>query len=174
MQTVKRCIAEVASNFTTDRMMQDYEDRFYGKLHARHTELIANDFAQAREIAAWKRRGSRSWESIAVVEVTPNDVAHGTIKLGEEYDLSVVLDIDGLQPEDIGIEMVVVDQISDPKRVLLKNILPFEVAAVDGSRVTYRLQSMPENAGSYDVAIRAYARNPKLPHRMDFALVKWI
>ena len=31
----------------------------------------------------------------------------------------------------------------------------------------------PEEAGTYDVALRVYPSNPHLPHRMDFALVKW-
>lgn len=174
VQTVKRCIAEVASNFTTDRMMQDYEDRFYSKLEKRHSEVIANDFKEAREIAAWKRRVSRSWDNISVVEVKRYDVTHEAIKQGAEYQLSVVLDIDGLNPEDIGVEMVVIDQVTKPGKIDLRNVIEFEVEKVEGNLVSYKLMSIPENAGSYDVAIRAFAKNPKLPHRMDFALVKWI
>lgn len=174
---VKKCIAEVASQFTTNRMMQDYEDRFYSKLYARHEQMIANDYAQTREIAAWKRRVSRSWDKVQVLETQLFDVAHSAIQLGESYHLSVRVDIDGLLPEDVGVELVVAEQITDDGqnkgKIKVRNTFPFAVAEVNGSVVTYRLDSTPENAGSYDVALRVYARNPKLPHRMDFALVKW-
>ena len=31
----------------------------------------------------------------------------------------------------------------------------------------------PEAVATFDVALRIYPSNPLLPHRMDFALVKW-
>lgn len=174
---VKKCIAEVASQFTTNRMMQDYEDRFYSKLYARHEQMIANDFGQAREIAAWKRRVSRSWDKVQVLETRLFDVEHTAIQLGSSYQLSVRVDIDGLLPEDVGVELVVAEQITDDGhnkgKIKVRHTFPFAVTEVNGSVVTYRLDSTPENAGSYDVAIRVFAQNPKLPHRMDFALVKW-
>lgn len=174
---VKKCIAEVASQFTTNRMMQDYEDRYYSKLFARHEKMIADDFAEAREIAAWKRRVSRSWDKVQVLDFKQFDVGHTEIKLGEHYNLEVHVDIDGLMPEDVGVELLVADQITEGQnkgKITLKNTYQFEMGQVEGSIVTYKLNSTPENSGSYDVAIRVYARNPKLPHRMDFALVKWV
>ena len=39
--------------------------------------------------------------------------------------------------------------------------------------MTYALDYTPEETGTYDVALRVYPSNPHLPHRMDFALVKW-
>lgn len=174
---VKKCIAEVASQFTTNRMMQDYEDRFYSKLFARHERMVADDFAEAREIAAWKRRVSRSWDKVQVLDFKQFDVGHNEIKLGEHYNLEVHVDIDGLMPEDVGVELLVADQITEGQnkgKITLKNTCEFEMGQVEGSIVTYKLNSTPENSGSYDVAIRVYAKNPKLPHRMDFALVKWV
>ena len=43
----------------------------------------------------------------------------------------------------------------------------------DGSRAFYSVRSTPEATGSFDMAIRVFPKNDKLPHRMDFALVKW-
>ncbi len=174
---IKKCVAEVASQFTTNRMMQDYEDRYYAKLFARHERMIADNFAEAREIAAWKRRVSRDWDKVRVLDFKQFDVAHTAIKLGEYYNLEVRVDVDGLSPEDVGVELVIADQITegqDKGKITVKNTCEFERTDVEGSVVTYKLRSAPENAGSYDVAIRVFARNPKLPHRMDFALVKWV
>ena len=39
------------------------------------------------------------------------------ILIGHGYDVEVVVDIDGLRPEDIGVEMILADQITDNKNV---------------------------------------------------------
>lgn len=173
IDTIKRCIAEVASNFTTNRMMQDYEDRFYGKLHARHQTIVANDFALAREIAAWKRRVSRSWDNVKVLDTRQYDPSHEAIIMGQQYAMEVTLDIDGLRPEDIGVEILIANAISPGEKVKINNVVQFEITSIEGSIVKYRLLSAPERTGSFDSAIRIYAKNDKLPHRQDFALVKW-
>ena len=140
--------------------------------------MVADDFAEAREIAAWKRRVSRSWDKIQVLGSKQYDVGHTAIKLGEHYNLEVTLDLGDLKPEDVGVEVLVADQITDDGqnkgKITLRNTFQFELVQVEGHVATFRLNSTPENAGSYDVAIRVYAKNPKLPHRMDFALVKWV
>lgn len=35
------------------------------------------------------------------------------ILIGHSYDIEVIVDIDGLAPEDIGVEMILSDQIID-------------------------------------------------------------
>ena len=61
VSSVKRCVADIASNFTTNRMLTDYENRFYDKLAARKREMSAEAYRMAREIAAWKRKVSAAW-----------------------------------------------------------------------------------------------------------------
>ena len=172
-QTIKSCIAEVASNFTTNRMMQDYQDRYYSKLYRRSSDLRANDFALAREIAAWKRRVSRSWDNLKVIETKKYDIGRSAIMMGEAYELEVTLDIDSLMPGDIGVEIVMADQIIN-NSVRIKNKIPLEIVEQNGSIVKYKVVAAPQFTGTYDVALRIYAWNDKLPHRMDFALVKWV
>ena len=48
-----------------------------------------------------------------------------------------------------------------------------EIVSVEGSKVVYAVDALMEHTGSYDAALRVYPKNEKLPHRMDFALVKW-
>ena len=48
-----------------------------------------------------------------------------------------------------------------------------ERTRTDNNLVTYALDYTPDETGTFDVALRIYPCNPHLPHRMDFALVKW-
>ena len=55
----------------------------------------------------------------------------------------------------------------------MKNTIALERTKVEGSLVTYSLEYTPEEAGTFDYALRIFPQNAHLPHRMDFALVKW-
>ncbi len=173
LQSVKKCVADIASDFTTNRMLTDYQERFYNKLHERNTRLRAQDYTLAREIAAWKRRVSNAWDNVRVLDLQQMDMGREAIMMGNSYHVEVLVDIDGLRPEDIGVELVVAHQIdagSDPKIVSEHQLT---IADIDGSRVRYVLDTEPPGSGTFDIAIRIYPQNDKLPHRMDFALVKW-
>ncbi len=172
MLTVKKCIADVASNFTTNRMLTDYEERFYHKLHERNVQLRANDFTQAREIAAWKRRVSNAWDSVQVIDVKSLDMGREAMVVGNSYNIEVTIDLGGLKAEDLGVEMVVSSQI-DSGHINIVDKKALTLAGIDGRKARYTIQSELYNTGTFDVALRVYASNNRLPHRMDFALVKW-
>ena len=171
--SVKSCVADIASNFTTNRMLIDYEDRFYDKLAARTREITAGSYKLAREIAAWKRKVSAAWDSVRVVNTERVRIEQEAVFVGEQYHFEVTLDIRNLRPEDIGVEMVVAQQIVGNDGVDVHRTIALERVKSEGTNVTYALDYTPEEAGTFDYALRIFPQNPHLPHRMDFALVKW-
>ncbi len=170
---IKNSISDVASNFTTKRMIEDYQDRFYGKLSERNHEMVADNFSKARRIAAWKRRISRGWDSMHIVESKTYDVAKEAIVTGHTYKSEVVIELGDLSVGDIGVEMVVARTIVDNNPVDLIEVLPLNYIKSEDGKAYYSAEVSPQKTGSFDVAIRVYAYNPELPNRMDFALVKW-
>ena len=171
--SVKKCVADIASNFTTNRMLIDYEERFYDKLAARKRKLSADSCLLAREIAAWKRKVSAAWDQVRAVDVERVKIDKEAVCVGEKYRFSVTVDIANLRPEDIGVEMVIARQIVGGQGVNVVRTIRLERTRTDNNLVTYALDYTPDETGTFDVALRIYPCNPHLPHRMDFALVKW-
>jgi len=171
--SVKKCIAQIASNFTTNRMLTDYEERFYSKLARRRAEITASDYALAREIAAWKRKVSAAWDRIRIIGIDRVKIEHEAMYVDETYRFELTVDIDTLSPDDIGAELVVARQIEQGHAVDVIETRPLERVRFEGSAVTYTLDYRPDRSGTFDVALRIYPHNEHLPHRMDFALVKW-
>ena len=56
----------------------------------------------------------------------------------------------------------------------MKAVYPLDVVATEGDVVTYNLKSNLTDAGVFNYAFRVYPKNAALPHRQDFAYVKWI
>jgi len=154
-------------------MLTDYQERFYGKLYERNTHMRADDFRMAREIAAWKRKVSNAWDKVRIVSAQRIDMGKEAILIGHSYNVEVVVDIDGLKADDIGVEMIMADQIDDGNNVKVVAKRELKLERQEGSLAFYRIASTPDTTGSFDIAIRVFPKNAKLPHRMDFALVKW-
>ena len=173
IKSIKSCIADIASNFTTNRMLTDYQDRFYNKLYERNRQITANDFTLAREIAAWKRKVSNAWDNVTVVSTKQVDIGKEAIMVGAPYYVETIVDIDGLKPEDIGVELIVASQIEQGHSIHIIEKKELSIVKIEGSKVHYAITATSVHAGSFDLALRVFPKNPKLPHRMDFALVKW-
>ncbi len=173
VESVKKCVADIASNFTTNRMLTDYEERFYNKLAARKQEMVDNNYILAREIAAWKRKVSAAWDNVKVLDVQRARLDKEAIFVGTPYHYEVTLDIATLRPEDLGVELVIAKPMVGAESADVDTTVALKQIGVDGSKVTYALDFSPKQTGSFDLAVRIFPTNKHLPHRMDFALVKW-
>ncbi len=170
---IKKSISQIASNFTSTRMMRDYENRFYNKLYDRSRRIKENDFDLAKKISSWKKRMTRSWDTLEVIQVKQFNTASEAIILGKEYTSELVLDLGELGVEDIGVELVVADLI-ESNEVQIKRVHEFTMESIEGTRATYKLSIVPVDPGAFDCGIRIYAKHAELPHRMDFCLVRWV
>jgi phosphorylase/glycogen(starch) synthase len=69
--------------------------------------------------------------------------------------------------------LVVAKQIEAGEAVNVVATKPLELKRFEGQEATFSIDYTPARTGSFDVALRVYPKNDRLPHRMDFALVKW-
>ena len=173
VNSVKRCVADIASNFTTNRMLIDYEERFYNKLAERKAQMLENNYLMARQIAAWKRKVSAAWDDVKITDVKRSELDQQSMFVGKKYHFELTIDLAGLDKEDIGAELVVATQIEAGQAANVVETRRLECVASEGNTVTLALEYAPEHTGMFDVALRVFPTNDKLEHRMDFALVKW-
>lgn len=127
----------------------------------------------AREVAAWKRKVSAAWDGVRVVDVQRVKIDNEAIFVGLTYHFEVTVNVAGLAASDIGAELVIARQIEKGQAVNVVKTIRMQEVAAEGNLVTYALDYRPDDSGTYDVALRIFPSNPRLPHRMDFALVKW-
>ncbi|MDR0873760.1 MAG: alpha-glucan family phosphorylase [Prevotellaceae bacterium] len=173
VQYIKNSIAKIAPHFTTKRMLDDYIERFYKKLAVRSKFIQANDFAKAKEIAAWKQNVAEKWDSIEVISVDVPEKLHTAPEVGESHKVDIVLDVKGLDKESIGIECVVTSLSKDDK-VKVDEVEAFNLVKTDGSKLYFSLTYRLERAGTFKFGFRMFPKNADLPHRQDFCYVRWI
>jgi len=171
---IKNSIAKVASSFTTKRMLRDYQENYYNRLLERSVRMKENEYQLAKDLSSWKKKVFRSWESIEVISVKSPDVSKEPIMLGKNYIGEVVLDLNELSPNDIGVEIVIAEMITAENQIKLIHTQEFKMEDLRGRIATYSVNIVPTKTGAFDFGIRIYPKNPELPHRQDFNFVKWI
>ncbi|WP_294480381.1 glycosyltransferase family 1 protein [uncultured Bacteroides sp.] len=172
IKVVKNSIAQIAPHYTMKRQLDDYYNKFYGKLAKRYHALAANDNAKAKEIAAWKEEVVSKWDSIEIVSSDMiEELKQGDIESGKEYTITYVIDEKGLN-DAVGLELVTTYTTADGKQHVY-SVEPFSVVKKEGDLYTFQVKHSLSNAGSFKVSYRMFPKNQELPHRQDFCYVRW-
>ncbi len=198
VKVIKNSIAHIAPHYTMKRQLDDYYQKFYTPQAQRLKKLRANGDRAVRELAEWKEAVVNRWDSIRVVEKETSIHSLG-IDTGRQYYFKYVIDEAGLQ-DAVGVEVVVVAEYDGHERVTtvhrldnpdeatagrrLENsavrpqdvtaVHPLEVTGHVGNLYTFEKNFSFDKAGTFRIGVRMYPKHPLLPHRQDFAYVKWL
>jgi starch phosphorylase len=168
---IKNCLAKITPHFTMKRQLDDYYDRFYQKEAERSKMLQADDFAKAKELAAWKEKVAAAWDSIEVKEVhIPQGIQAGTASVSDHCKFQVV--IDGKDVADsLGLDLVFTSNNDGQEH----NNYTKEMKVVkrEGSLVTFEVEYTVKYSGIYKYSFRLFPISPLMAHRMDFAYTRW-
>jgi len=170
---IKNTIAEIAPLFNTKRMLDDYFEQYYIKLIERTNMLKENDYEAVKLLSNWKRKIVRGWESIEVVSINVPDSNKHPFKLGEKFVAEITIDLNELSPEDVGIEVIFGQKIKDEVKEITSKY-EMRIEKTENNIVTYKTEIFTTRSGVFDYAFRMFPKNPLLPNRQDFNLIRWI
>ena len=170
IKVIKNSIATIAPHYTMKRQLDDYYGKFYESQAKRSHKLEANDNKLAKEIALWKESVAERWDSIYVV--SKDEDALQDISTGHKIKVTYVIDEQGLN-NAVGLELVFLKN-APVDDVNIHKVIPFKMVKTEGNHYTFEATFDATEAGAYKCAVRMYPKNDLLPHRQDFAYVKWI
>ena len=172
IQVIKNSIATIAPHYTMKRQLDDYFDKFYNRQAKRSAQLLANNNELAKKIAIWKEAVAERWDGIHVVSKETSFLENGG-ETGMKYTIRYVIDEQGLD-DAVGLELVSLkSEHSDSDREVYSTH-QFKMVKREGNLFTFEAEIEPSNAGTYRTCVRMYPKNDLLPHRQDFAYVKWL
>ena len=174
IQYIKNSMSQIAYDYTMKRMLDDYIDRFYNKLAKRSAVLVKDNYAKAKEIAAWKEEVAAHWDCCEICSFTSDaDFAANGPVVGKEASFSLVVDRHELQGM-IGVEAIITKEDPEKHEPKIVDKFEFKLVKEEGTKMFFELKATPVEAGSQKIGFRMFPKNPNLPHRMDFAFVRWI
>jgi phosphorylase/glycogen(starch) synthase len=169
---IKNTIAQVACNFTTNRMLTDYINQYYEPQSKAAAAMVADDYKQARELASWKNHVRREWENVIQVSRTQPATTYD-ITQSQPYHAEVELQLGSLSPDEVGVEAVFA-QADVHGKLHIVDVQECKVDSFKDGVAKYSVDVLPEKTGAYNVGARVFAKNALLPHRQSFECVKWL
>ena len=170
---IKNTIAWIAPRFTTKRMMNDYFEKYYSKLAKRTKFLADNNFEKLNNLVLWKNNILQNWDKIKVLELILPDSNDKPLELGDNFYAKVKLQLTGLQPEDIGVEIIFGKKENETVTELIHSD-KFTMIQVENNEVIYECNIPVTQAGVYNYAIRIFPENKLMAHTYEMDLVKWL
>lgn len=169
---IKKSISEIAPEFTTKRMIDDYKDRFYNKLFQRSLMIKENDYSAAIKIAEWKQNVKKVWDNLEIISAKFPDYEKNPMSIKETFTGEIEIDLKQLSPEDVGIEIVITNAVKNGTTHIYQKY-PAKLVSVENKIAKYTIQGAAQKPGFYNYAIRIFAKNNLLPYQHDSGLVMW-
>ena len=132
-----------------------------------------NRYQKAFEIAAWKKKVEANWDKIEVESIKIPDSSLRSLTFGDVIIAEITLKTPGLDRGDVGVEIVFggKDKNGNDKVMQVEQL---QLVDAGEGWARYYINLPLNKAGIFDYTFRIYPTNDLLPHRQDFALVKWI
>ncbi|NDV67404.1 alpha-glucan family phosphorylase [Dysgonomonas sp. 25] len=179
IQYIKNSIAQIAPEYTTKRMIDDYINRFYKPLTERHNLVMADNFKVAKELAAWKEDTAAKWDHIKVdmIETIGKNSASQPVTSiyfakGDKVISKVIVDKKDIIG-DLGVDLVMVQHDADKQIDKFIEATPFKLVKKEGTKLYFELEQEAKVAGASKIAYRIYPVNKYMAHKQDFAYIHW-
>lgn len=167
-------VARLSPCFNTHRMLREYTDTIYVPAATATAELSADGLRRSRTLAAWRSRVRETWPEVAVVEVADGAGDGTELRVGEELRPRAVVDLAGLAPDDVTVELYV-GRLDADGQIAAGHALPMEHSSRrrSGQHVYEAVSVRPSDSGRYGYAIRVRPHHADLPERFLAGCLTW-
>ena len=168
----KASMKSLIPRFNSQRMVMDYVRKYY--THARHQRLVmsGNQYARAKELAAWRHKIDRHWSRVRLHRV--DDALH-EISSGNSLPIRVSAFLDGLSPDDVLVECLVGTETESGEFVRHDtHVFTPGTTNSDNGEIEYRLDLKPRLPGLQFYRVRIMPFHPALGHRFEAGYMFWL
>ena len=171
MRRVKQSIMYLSPNFDCRRMVEEYARELYDPAHAAYLRLSANNFELAKDIARWNARVRGLWDRIRFLETGP--APSGAIISGRPVPVRAVVDLAGLAPDDVRLE-VVIGRVGTDGGLEDTEVVVVPAVEHNGTVAVFSKDIIPDRTGRLGYALRISPNHFEDPiTRQCTNLLKW-
>ncbi len=168
---MKKCIATLAPEFNTNRMVQDYAEKLYLPALKRSRMLGANKLSEAVSLAHQKQRLRGAWGKLKVESIVTNTSA--ALGVGQKLDVETVANLGDLKPEELRVQMYV-GKLDNDGRITEGQASDLEhIEDLGGGRHKFRGSQDTLNSGRFGLAIRMVPGGEALDGIYEPGLIFW-
>ncbi|MDQ2880155.1 MAG: alpha-glucan family phosphorylase [Actinomycetota bacterium] len=167
---VRHTLATLCPQVQACRMVQEYVESLYAPAAESAAVVRADSFAGARALSRYRLRVEAAWPRVRVAQVDISGLP-ATPELGSEMTVRAAVELAGLQPCDVDVQVVVGrvddgDELQDPLVVAMQ-----PVGGVDGEGDRFEATLRLPHAGLVGYTVRVLPQNPMMASPAEFGLL---
>lgn len=168
LQAMRASIATVGPDYSFDRMLKEYVQKFYAPAGALGQRVRANRFAGAQDLAQWAQRVQTGWSQVAIAASGP---AQGEMVVGRPLTVQATVRPGSLSPNDLAVELVYGRMLDG--RLQDATALPMRLTGSKAGEYTYEAILDVSESGHFDYGVRVRAHHELLPNPFAANLIRW-
>lgn len=168
----KRSMATIMPRFNSKRMVSEYLSKCYLPASLQHSSYKEKQCAKSRLIAAWKARVRDAWSGVVLRRL---ESQQNEINYGDSLSFEVAINLNGLQPEDVNVEMLLGFETKHNEQQSARHYR-FEVTGTktDAGETVFAITVQPEKCGRLEYHIRVYPYHELLTHPFELGMMRWL
>jgi starch phosphorylase len=168
---MKSCMRKLAPVFNTNRMVQNYAEKFYLPATIRGTALSADGSARAKALAKAKDRLRGKWGAIKIVGVHTS--GNGHYRVGENMQVEALVEMPDLDPGELQVQLYAgtinaTGQIEEPQTLRMDH-----TKLIANGRHLFTGVVECRTSGRHGFAIRILPGSPDLATPFEPGLILW-
>jgi starch phosphorylase len=171
IRRMKQSLMYISPSFDCRRMVHQYMTELYQPAHAQHARLAEANYEAVREKTRWNLRIREVWDRVKFVEAGP--ALSGPVMSGKPVPVRAAIDLAGLKPEDVRVEMVI-GRIDSNGRLEETEVMVLPPVEEQGAVAVFGKDVVPERTGRLGYALRVSPNHFEDPlTRPCGSLLKW-
>jgi len=171
VRRMKQSLMYITPHFDCRRMVKEYMDQLYQPAHEQHLRAVAEKFRLTHERANWNARVREVWDRVRFLD--SGDGPTGSWISGKPVPVRATIDLAGLKPEDVRVELVM-GRVGSNGHLEDTEVMVLPVFEQQGSATVFGKEIMPDRTGRLGYALRVSPNHFDDPlTRPCTSLLKW-
>jgi starch phosphorylase len=171
VQMVRHTLKNLGPKVMATRMVSDYVEQLYAPAAVSARAMTADGFAAAKRAAAWRGQVQSAWPGVRVLYVDSLLSSHAAhAQLGDALQLRAEVALNGLAPQDVGVEAVFGPVDTDERLSTTTTVPLVPVESTDGA--TRFEGTVPlERTGAFGYTVRVLPSADWLASSAELGLI---
>lgn len=169
---MKWSMQTVCPQFSTNRMVADYFNKFYTNASRRYINMTSDDFKKSKELKSWKDNIYSKWSKVSF-ENTMSEMPSRNLQVGSKFEVKTIVNLGNIAPDSVRVELYhgklsMKNEITEPTIVEMKHS-----SDLGNGRHSFIGSLECVNTGQSGYAIRMYPYHKDLGYKFDMKMIIW-
>ncbi|MBA2483575.1 MAG: alpha-glucan family phosphorylase, partial [Nitrosomonas sp.] len=171
VKMAKHSMVSLLPRFSATRMVDEYVNKFYQPASKNYSKYARDNFKYANTIADWKAKVRNQWQGVAIRSI---ETPEKNLNFGDTLHFKVALQLNGLKPEDVIVELLLCRQFHRIKLDRFKHFEFNNTGIEESGEYLFEFKLKPELCGRQIYYVRVYPHHQFLTHPLEMGMMIWL